>query len=77
MSYCMLNCGQIELIRRFLQHTPEHGFRMTRYFGFLANRVVGETLPTVQCSGYGAPPRACSPDSMRSDDQKFFKSGSL
>ncbi|WP_415846784.1 transposase, partial [Vibrio aquimaris] len=42
------NVSQIELIRRFLQHIPEHGFRMIRYFGFLANRVVGEVLPTVR-----------------------------
>lgn len=40
--------SQIELIKRFLQHIPEHGFRMIRYFGFLANRIVGEELPKVR-----------------------------
>ena len=42
--------SQIELIKRLIQHIPEKGFRMIRYFGFLANRVVGETLPTVRDS---------------------------
>ncbi|WP_366942688.1 transposase [uncultured Vibrio sp.] len=33
------------MIRRLIQHIPEKNFRMIRYFGFLANRVVGEKLP--------------------------------
>lgn len=39
---------QLELIKRLVQHIPEKGFRMIRYFGFLANRVVGEKLPEVR-----------------------------
>ena len=39
---------QLELIKRLIQHIPEKNFRMIRYFGFLANRIVGETLPTVR-----------------------------
>ncbi|PCD85235.1 IS91 family transposase, partial [Vibrio mediterranei] len=40
--------GQLELIRRLIQHIPEKGFRMIRYFGFLANRVVGSRLSKVR-----------------------------
>lgn len=39
---------QLELIKRLIQHIPEKGFRMIRYFGFLANRVVGDKLPKVR-----------------------------
>ena len=40
--------SQYELIKRLIQHIPEKHFRMLRYFGFLANRVVGEMLPKVR-----------------------------
>lgn len=36
-----------ELITRFIEHIPEKGFRLIRYFGFLANRVRGKLLPLV------------------------------
>ncbi|WP_354003821.1 transposase [Vibrio marisflavi] len=39
---------QLELFKRLIQHIPEKGFRMIRYFGFLANRVVGDKLPKVR-----------------------------
>ena len=39
---------QYELIKRLIQHIPEKHFRMIRYFGFLANRVVGEKLRKVR-----------------------------
>ena len=34
-------------IENFIQHIPDVGFRMIRYYGFLANRVRGSLLPTV------------------------------
>lgn len=36
-----------EFISRFIQHIPDKGFRLIRYFGFLANRVRGKLLPIV------------------------------
>jgi len=34
-------------IAKFIQHIPEQGFRMIRYYGFLANRVRGALLKIV------------------------------
>jgi hypothetical protein len=36
-----------QFITRFIQHIPDVGFRMIRYYGFLANRVRGNLLPIV------------------------------
>jgi ssDNA-binding Zn-finger/Zn-ribbon topoisomerase 1 len=36
-----------EFIKRFVQHIPDLGFRMIRYYGFLANRVRGKFLKSV------------------------------
>jgi len=36
-----------QFIARFIQHIPDKGFRMIRYYGFLANRVRGKLLPKV------------------------------
>ena len=36
-----------EFITRFIRHIPDKGFRMIRYYGFLANRVRAKLLPTV------------------------------
>lgn len=36
-----------QFIARFIQHIPDSGFRMIRYYGFLANRVRGKLLPMV------------------------------
>ncbi|MCA9507049.1 MAG: transposase, partial [Myxococcales bacterium] len=36
-----------EFIRRFIQHIPDIGFRMIRYYGVLANRVRSRLLPLV------------------------------
>jgi len=36
-----------QFIARFIQHIPDTGFRMIRYYGFLANRVRGKLLPIV------------------------------
>lgn len=36
-----------EFLERFIRHIPEKGFRMIRYYGFLANRVRNTLLPKV------------------------------
>jgi hypothetical protein len=36
-----------EFIGKFVQHIPDVGFRMIRYYGFLAHRVRGTLLPIV------------------------------
>lgn len=36
-----------EFITRLISHIPDHGFRVIRYFGFLANRVRSKLLPIV------------------------------
>jgi hypothetical protein len=36
-----------EFLHRFIQHIPDKGFRMIRYYGILANRVRGALLPIV------------------------------
>jgi len=36
-----------EFIKKFIQHIPDIGFRMIRYYGFLAHRVRGKLLPEV------------------------------
>lgn len=46
--YDTLELSQQEMILRLIQHIPEKHFRMIRYFGFLANRVVGKLLPLVK-----------------------------
>ena len=43
-----LELSQHELILRLIKHIPEKHFRMERYFGFQANRVVGRLLPLVR-----------------------------
>ena len=42
-----LRCTIEDFIRRFIRHIPDKGFRMIRYYGFLAHRVRGKLLPTV------------------------------
>jgi hypothetical protein len=36
-----------QFIARFIQHIPDTGFRMIRYYGFLSNRTRGKLLPIV------------------------------
>ena len=36
-----------QFIARFIQHIPDNGFRMIRYYGFLSNRTRGKLLPIV------------------------------
>ncbi|WP_160174102.1 transposase [Endozoicomonas montiporae] len=36
-----------DFIKRLVQHIPDKGFRMIRYYGFLATRVRSKLLPKV------------------------------
>ena len=36
-----------QFIARFIQHIPDKGFRMIRYYGFLSHRLRGKLLPIV------------------------------
>jgi hypothetical protein len=36
-----------DFIAKFVQHIPDHNFRMIRYYGFLSNRLRGKLLPAV------------------------------
>nr|WP_255562010.1 transposase [Zooshikella harenae] len=40
-------CAAEDFMTRLTQHMPEKGFRLIRYYGFLANRVRGKLLPKV------------------------------
>ena len=46
-TYQQESLSQTEMLQRVIQHIPEKHFRMIRYFGFLANRVRGQSLPVV------------------------------
>lgn len=43
----LFKCDVFHFITRLTQHIHEKGFRMIRYYGFLANRVRGKLLPIV------------------------------
>ena len=46
-KYNQLTITANEFFEKFIQHIPEKGFRMTRYYGLLANAVRGKLLPRV------------------------------
>jgi hypothetical protein len=46
-TYRKFNLPVDQFIARFIQHIPDTGFRMIRYYGFLAHRVRGKLLPIV------------------------------
>lgn len=46
-AYKKLTLSAEDFIRRFIQHIPDVGFRMIRYYGFLANRLRKKLLPFV------------------------------
>ena len=46
-NYKKLTLSSEEFIARFVQHIPDEGFRMIRYYGFLANRIRGTLLPII------------------------------
>ncbi|HLB41296.1 MAG TPA: IS91 family transposase [Gammaproteobacteria bacterium] len=46
-SYRNFTTSVDEFITRFIQHIPDVGFRMIRYYGALANKVRGKLLPII------------------------------
>lgn len=46
-TYQKLALTAEEFIRRFIQHIPDIGFRMIRYYGFLSNKLRSKLLPRV------------------------------
>jgi hypothetical protein len=46
-KYCNLTLSIEEFIGNFIQHIPDKGFRMIRYYGFLANRLSGKLLDVI------------------------------
>jgi len=46
-TYKKLTLSIEEFIGRFVQHIPDEGFRMIRYYGFLAHRVRGKLLSII------------------------------
>ena len=48
-QYQRFTSGIEDFIKRLVQHIPDTGFRMIRYYGFLATRVRAKLLPTVTC----------------------------
>jgi hypothetical protein len=46
-TYRRLKLTTEQFIGRFIQHIPDIGFRMIRYYGFLAHRIRGNLLPIV------------------------------
>jgi hypothetical protein len=46
-TYRNLKLTAEQFIARFVRHIPDDGFRMIRYYGFLANRVRGQLLDKV------------------------------
>lgn len=46
-TYKRLTLSSEEFIGRFVQHIPDEGFRMIRYYGFLSNRMRGKLLSIV------------------------------
>lgn len=43
----IFKCSPFEFIQRVIQHIPDKGFRIIRYYGFLANALRGKLLPIV------------------------------
>jgi len=46
-TYSKLTLSVEDFIGRFVQHIPDTGFRMIRYYGFLSHRLRGKLLPIV------------------------------
>jgi len=46
-SYRNFKLSAEQFIAKFIQHIPDAGFRMIRYYGFLAHRLRGKLLPKV------------------------------
>lgn len=46
-QHLKFRCSEEDFFKRLLQHIPDKGFRLIRYYGFLANRVRTRYLPKV------------------------------
>ena len=46
-THRLFRCDTEEFITRLIRHIPEKGFRLVRYYGFLAHRVRGQLLPKI------------------------------
>lgn len=46
-THRLFHCDTEEFITRLIRHIPEKGFRLVRYYGFLAHRVRGQLLPKI------------------------------
>lgn len=56
-TYKTLKLTAFDFIKKFIQHIPEKGFRLIRYYGFLANCVRGRLLPKVYALLKQEPPK--------------------
>lgn len=45
--YVFKRLSAFEFIRAVIQHIPDKGFRLIRYYGFLSNRLAGKCLPII------------------------------
>lgn len=61
-----------DFIARFIQHIPDIGFRMIRYYGFLAHRVRGKLLPLVHQLVGQENPQTTAPPTYAELIQKDF-----
>ncbi len=60
-----------DFLDRFTQHIPPKGFRLIRYFGFLANCVRGKLLPKIY-KIFNQQPKATSKESWAELYKKSF-----
>lgn len=66
-----------QFIARFIQHIPDTGFRMIRYYGFLAHRVRGSLLAKVYDLLEQEPPKKTTAPTHAELIQKNFNSNPL
>jgi hypothetical protein len=71
-TYRQFKLTSDEFIGRFVQHIPDIGFRMIRYYGFLAHRVRGKLLPQVYQVLGQRPDNAVAPPTFAQLIQKNF-----
>jgi len=62
-----------DFIGRFVQHIPDGGFRMIRYYGLLAHRLRGKLLPIAYALLGQTPPKAPSPPTFAQLIQNDFQ----
>ena len=71
-TYRNLKLTTEKFIARFIRHIPDKGFRMIRYYGFLANRVRGKLLDKVYKLIGQEPPQQIKPPTHAELIQKDF-----